>query len=238
MSEFPILEGRVERVAMGLDDCWTALIDAEAEVRRRQTLMAGHGARDWAAVPGLQRIVVIVDEAFDLLSAGVRDKERRALQDEAADALGSIARVGRTAGVHLLLAAQRPDAKVLAGELRNNLRCRLLLGEPLKAEILMVLDGVDDDPPTHGEPPAGFTGDQWPPKGRGFLQAASPSTPVPIQCYFASDEQVEELLPVLEPPVAEWAEEGEARDALGGDGGGGRIALDLSDADDEVETGR
>ncbi len=191
-SEFGLLEDRVERLAFGLDDCWQALIDAEAEMRERQALLRARGKRHWSEVEGLRAIMVVVDEAFDLLGAGVRDKDRKALRDAAADSLGSIARLGRAPGVHLLAAAQRPDAKVLAGELRNNLRCRLLLGRPLKSEVLMTLDGVDED----GVPDVG---DDPLPKGRGLMQEASPSTPQVVQCVYATDEQVKAALDELGP---------------------------------------
>lgn len=234
-SEFHLLEGRVERVARGLDECWVALIDAEQVMRDRQALMRERGVRNWAEVPDLAPMLVVVDEAFDLLAAGVRDKERKGVRDEAADALGSLARLGRAPGVHLLAAAQRPDARVLSGELRNNLRARLLLGEALRAEVQMVLDGVDDpDALMLGAPPAGWEG-AWPPKGRGVIQEASPSRPETVQCVYVTDAQVEQTLDALQAPAeqaddhvpAAWDEQ------YANDGGGGdRIALDL-DGDDQ-----
>src|SRR5699024_4506071 len=42
--------------------------------------------------------------------------------------IGSIARKGRTARVHLLFATQRPDAAFLGGETRDNFRARISLG--------------------------------------------------------------------------------------------------------------
>lgn len=189
-SEFGMLDGRVERVARGLDECWQALIDAESAMRERQARMREHSVEHWSQVPGLDPILIVVDEAFDLLAAGVRDKERKATRDSAADSLGSIARLGRAPGVHLLAAAQRPDARVLSGELRNNLRCRLLLGTPLQSEALMVLDGVSDLPDVS----QGVDGP--PPKGRGLLQAASPSAPEVVQCWYMTRPEIEQALPL------------------------------------------
>ena len=218
-SEFGLLGDRVERLAFGLDDCWQALIDAEAEMRERQALLRERGKRHWSEVEGLRPIMVVVDEAFDLLGAGVRDKERKALRDAAADSLGSIARLGRAPGVHLLAAAQRPDAKVLAGELRNNLRCRLLLGRPLKSEVLMTLDGVDEDGvPNVGADPL--------PKGRGLMQEASPSAPRIVQCVYATDEQVESALDDLRPAPAAVPERWQGPAPVGRDSG---IELSLED---------
>ncbi|MDQ2760343.1 MAG: FtsK/SpoIIIE domain-containing protein [Actinomycetota bacterium] len=231
-SEFGFLSGRVERVARGLDECWQALIDAEAQMRERQALMDEHGVRHWRDVPDMRPMLIVVDEAFDLLAAGLRDKARKAQQDAAADALQSIAGLGRAPGVHLIVAAQRPDAKVLAGAMRNNLRCRLLLGRPLQAEALMVLDGISDVPDV-------APGAAEPPKGRGLAQTASPSAPVVLQAWYASDEAVMAALPEAREEGDEaapdelpepWPErEGEPEPAAGPGTPAGTITLHLDD---------
>lgn len=50
------------------------------------------------------------------------------LKGEATMILGSIARLGRAAGVHLVLATQRPDATILPGETKANLGARVCCG--------------------------------------------------------------------------------------------------------------
>jgi hypothetical protein len=55
-------------------------------------------------------------------------KAQQALKGEAQSIIGSIARLGRAAGVHLCIATQRPDAKLLPGELKANLGMRLGCG--------------------------------------------------------------------------------------------------------------
>lgn len=81
--------------------------------------------------PG-QALLVMVDEAGELLSpSGVKTdegKEEDALKGEAQMIIGSIARLGRAAGVHLVIATQRPDAKLLGGETRSNLAARIGCG--------------------------------------------------------------------------------------------------------------
>lgn len=50
------------------------------------------------------------------------------LKGEAQMLIGSIARLGRAAGVHLVIATQRPDASLIPGETRANLAVRLGCG--------------------------------------------------------------------------------------------------------------
>lgn len=55
-------------------------------------------------------------------------KDEDQLKGEAAMAIGSIARLGRAAGVHLVIATQRPDATVISGETKQNLAVRIHCG--------------------------------------------------------------------------------------------------------------
>lgn len=50
------------------------------------------------------------------------------LKGEAQMIIGSIARLGRAAGVHLTIATQRPDATLIPGETRDNLGVRIGCG--------------------------------------------------------------------------------------------------------------
>lgn len=55
-------------------------------------------------------------------------KEMNALKSECNIIIGSIARLGRAAGVHLVIATQRADAKLIAGETKTNLGARIACG--------------------------------------------------------------------------------------------------------------
>lgn len=120
------------------------------EITRRERLLGHAGAADYAqfralAPPGrepLPRLVVVVDEF-------------RVLTDELPEALGElmrIASVGRSLGIHLVLATQRPQG-VVSAEMRANINTILclrlmsafdsndLLGSPVAAEIRPDLPG-------------------------------------------------------------------------------------------------
>lgn len=72
-------------------------------------------------------------------------KNEDSLKGEAAMIIGSIARLGRAAGVHLVIATQRPDAKIIAGETKANLGVRVNCGRTDSNASSMILgtsDGV------------------------------------------------------------------------------------------------
>ncbi len=108
-----------------------AMVCLEAELRRREQRLRAVGADDLAAFralnrggadPGaggaepLPRLVVAVDE-FATLAAELPDF---------LDALVGIAQRGRSLGVHMLLATQRP-AGVVTEDIRANTSCRIAL---------------------------------------------------------------------------------------------------------------
>lgn len=67
-------------------------------------------------------------------------KEADELKGEAIMIIGSIARLGRASGVHLAIATQRPDAKLIPGEVRDNLAVRVGCGRLKPSASLMMFD--------------------------------------------------------------------------------------------------
>jgi len=114
-----------------LDDALAdrALRSLEAELRHRETELRAHGASDLVAyraidgVPPLARLVVVIDE-FAALAAEL---------PTFLSALVGIAQRGRSLGVHLVLATQRPGAAV-SDDIRANTNLRI---------ALRVLDGAE-----------------------------------------------------------------------------------------------
>jgi S-DNA-T family DNA segregation ATPase FtsK/SpoIIIE len=110
------------------------LVGLAAELRRREAVLARAGATDLrelaAADPATPpRLLVVVDEL-------------RALADDVPDALPALARIaaqGRSLGVHLVLATQRPAGAVPA-DLRANVGLRVCLRVADAADSSDVLD--------------------------------------------------------------------------------------------------
>jgi len=113
-----------------------ALRSLEAELRHRERLLADAGCSDFAAYrraeePGgsLPRLVVVIDEFATL----------RAELPDFVDALVGIAQRGRSLGVHLVLATQRPAGAVDAN-IRANTNLRIALRVQTDADSLDVID--------------------------------------------------------------------------------------------------
>ena len=112
------------------------LASLDSEVRRRERLFAAAGARDLAGYRKggavLPRLILVVDEfatLADELPAFV-------------PGLVSIAQRGRSLGLHLVLATQRP-AGVVSPEIRANTAIRIALRTTTAADSVDVLDGPD-----------------------------------------------------------------------------------------------
>lgn len=70
------------------------------------------------------RCIIIIDEVAELLmSENVKTeagKESDALKQEISAIINSLTQLGRSAAVNVVLATQRPDAKVITGMIKNN----------------------------------------------------------------------------------------------------------------------
>lgn len=129
-------------------------------------------------------ILLMVDETFQLLSpTGIKSEDGKAIdamKARAAVILSSIARLGRACGVHMVLATQRPDAKVLPGELKLNLEARIAQGRMDKIPSLMTLDSDEAT--------------KLPPiKGRAIYRASG-NDQIEFQAYFLAPEYLPEVL--------------------------------------------
>ena len=119
-ADLPHTVGLVTDLDDGLAE--RALISLDAELHRRERLLRSVGASDLcdyrlrAEAPTLPRLVVVIDE-FAALAKELPDF---------LSALVGIAQRGRSLGVHLILATQRP-AGVVTDEIRANTNLRLAL---------------------------------------------------------------------------------------------------------------
>lgn len=136
--------------ATRLADMQRALQDAEVEMVRRLNLCREGGVSAlWDLPIPPPPMLVAVEEAAELLdtsgkAATAQAKEDAAMRAECQRSITSIARLGRAADMHLLLLAQRPDASILGGQLRSNLRARVVVRDAGGPEALRMVEVPED----------------------------------------------------------------------------------------------
>ncbi|NYE94492.1 S-DNA-T family DNA segregation ATPase FtsK/SpoIIIE [Psychromicrobium silvestre] len=145
-----------------------ALASLDAELKRRQTVLADLGVEDakeaWARDPqtaaarGLARLVLVIDEFAEL---------KLELPDLITGLL-RIARVGRSLGVHLLLATQKPSGTITP-EMQSNTNLRVSLRVTDKSNSMDVIDAPDAANISSSTP------------GRGYIRRGAGQAPAIFQ---------------------------------------------------------
>jgi S-DNA-T family DNA segregation ATPase FtsK/SpoIIIE len=116
-----------------------ALHWAVTEMERRYRLLAEHGVRgidgynQAHAGPRLPYIVVVIDELADLMLVARREVE---------DSLTRLAQMARAAGIHLLVATQRPSVDVLTGIIKANFPARISFQVSSRIDSRTILDAI------------------------------------------------------------------------------------------------
>ena len=177
-----------------------ALQKVVSEMERRYELFSHTGTRnlegynahidDWNVEneekhPHMPYIVVTVDLLADLMMVASSDVE---------DSITRLAQMARAAGIHLIIATQRPSVDVITGVIKANIPSRIAFAVSSAIDSRTILD----------------SGGAEKLLGRGdmlFLPAGV-SKPVRIQGAFVSDREVEDVVDfVIEQQKAQYQEE-------------------------------
>jgi len=119
------------------DDVQPALRGLINEMTRRYKLMEEMGVRNIAgynakASEPMCFLVLIVDELADLMMTGGLEVEQQLVR---------LAQLGRAAGIHMVLATQRPSVKVVTGLLKANVPARVAFAVASQVDSRVILDG-------------------------------------------------------------------------------------------------
>ena len=158
-----------------------ALAWAVQEMDNRYNVFAQKGVRDLKgynalvekedSIGKLPQIVIIIDELADLMMVAAKDVE---------DSICRLAQKARAAGMHLIIATQRPSVDVITGIIKANIPSRIAFAVSSQIDSRTILDQVGAEK---------LLG-----KGDMLFYPSGASKPTRIQGAFVSDDEVEKIV--------------------------------------------
>lgn len=172
-----------------------ALNWAVGEMLARYKTFASTGVRDLASynhyveqkqkedpacdVKPMPQIVIIVDELADLMMAAPNEVE---------DAICRLAQMARAAGMHLVIATQRPSVDVITGVIKANIPSRIAFAVSSQVDSRTILDASGAEKLL----------------GRGDMLFApiGSNKPTRVQGCFVSEEEIEQVIDFIKKSAA------------------------------------
>nr|WP_325285966.1 DNA translocase FtsK [Dysosmobacter sp.] len=207
-----------------------ALQWAVFEMMKRYKLFSEHNVKDLAGYNALAKtsdelehmasVVVVIDELADLMLVAAKEVE---------ESICRVAQMGRAAGVHLVIATQRPSTDVITGLMKANIPSRIAFAVASSLESRIILD-------TNGAEKLVGKGDMlYAPLGMGKPQR--------VQGCFISPEEIERVVDFIkqtgeaqyDDEVIQKIEESVQEKEKGGKGGAAAAAAaDTEEDGDEL----
>ena len=113
------------------------------EMMRRYRMMADAGVRDLDSynkaaaarddLEPMEQVVIVIDELADLMLVAAKEVE---------ESICRVAQMGRAAGMHLVIATQRPSADVITGLMKANIPSRIAFAVASAMESRIILDAT------------------------------------------------------------------------------------------------
>ncbi|MBQ7116033.1 MAG: DNA translocase FtsK [Clostridia bacterium] len=157
-----------------------ALSWAVAEMDKRYALFAEKGVRNLQGynnyalsegIPKMPQIVIIIDELSDLMMAASNEVE---------DSICRLAQKARAAGMHLIVATQRPSVDVITGLIKANIPSRIAFAVKSQIDSRTIID-------TQGAEKLLGNGDM-------LYCPVGLSKPVRVQGSYVSDDEIERVI--------------------------------------------
>ena len=171
-----------------------ALQWAVTEMLKRYRLFSELGVRSLEAYnehlvengqPKMPSIVVVIDELADLMLVASKDVE---------ESICRVAQMGRAAGMHLVIATQRPSADVITGLMKANIPSRIAFAVSSALESRIILDNAG------AEKLIGMGDMLYAPIGCG--------KPLRVQGAFVSDEERDQIVQFIKrQSTAQYSED-------------------------------
>lgn len=122
-----------------------ALQWAVNEMMKRYRAFSEIGAKDLSSYNNharkegrdtMPQIVIVIDELADLMTVAAREVE---------ESICRVAQMGRAAGMHLIIATQRPSADVITGLMKSNIPSRIAFSvkEAINSRIILDTTGAE-----------------------------------------------------------------------------------------------
>jgi hypothetical protein len=131
---------QVASVSKDIDESLHALQTVQKALKDRQREFLGKGYEDVREAKQKAREFIIVDEAAEISSAGIGDKEEKQKRVECERILSEIARIGGALGFRLVFATQYPTADTLPRQIKQNCDARLCFRLQTDVASRVVLD--------------------------------------------------------------------------------------------------
>ncbi|HNU80809.1 MAG TPA: FtsK/SpoIIIE domain-containing protein, partial [Bacillota bacterium] len=163
-----------------------ALNWAVTEMTERYKKFASNNVRDIYGYNNLNKeelakmpqIVVVIDELADLMMVAPSEVE---------DSICRLAQMARAAGIHLVVATQRPSVDVITGLIKANIPSRISFAVSSHIDSRTILDmgGAEK-----------LLG-----KGDALFYPVGAAKPVRVQCAFVSEKEIEKLVAYIKEQV-------------------------------------
>ena len=163
---------------------------AVTEMLRRYRMMSDMGVRDLESYNSivtseedgqkLPQVVIIIDELADLMMVAAKEVE---------DSICRIAQMGRAAGMHLIIATQRPSANVITGLMKANIPSRIAFSVASAMESRIILDTMGAEK---------LVG-----KGDMLYAPLGDSKPTRVQGCFITPEEIERVVAFVKDAAGE-----------------------------------
>jgi len=165
-----------------------ALSWAVTEMQKRYKLFADYNVRNLSGfnevakktegIDPLPQIVIIIDELADLMMVAAKDVE---------EAICRLAQLARAAGMHLVIATQRPSVDIITGVIKANIPSRIAFSVSSQIDSRTILDGGGAEKLL----------------GRGDMLFSAYGAPKPtrIQGCFVNDKEVENVVAFIKNEI-------------------------------------